>query len=51
MVMQTAIFTGWICDHLLLHAKKTKAAYPWTLRPIAAAKRKNDRIDASRIRA
>ena len=38
-----------IYDHLLPHAEKVKVAHPLMLRAIAAAKRKNDRIDASKI--
>jgi transposase len=47
--MEATIFTGWIYDHLLPHAEQVKVAYPLMLRAIAAAKRKNDRIDASKI--
>src|SRR4029077_14003714 len=36
-------------DHLLPHAEKVKVAHPLMLRAIAAAKRKNDKIDASKI--
>jgi transposase len=39
----------WIYDHLLPRADKVKVAHPLMLRAIAAAKRKNDRIDASKI--
>src|SRR6202012_1914110 len=49
MAMEATIFTGWIYDHLLPHAEQVKVAHPLMLRAIAAAKRKNDRIDASRI--
>jgi transposase len=44
--MEATIFTGWIYDHLLPHAEKVKVAHPLMLRAIAAAKRKNDKIDA-----
>jgi len=47
--MEATIFTGWIYDHLLPHAEKVKVAHPLMLRAIAAAKRKNDKIDASNI--
>jgi len=47
--MEATIFTGWIYDHLLPHAEKVKVAHPLMLRAIAAAKRKNDRIDAGKI--
>src|SRR6201996_8002171 len=49
MAMEATIFTGWIYDHLLSHADKVKVAHPLMLRAIAAAKKKNDRIDASKI--
>src|ERR1700751_3277070 len=49
MAMEATIFTGWIYDHLLPHAEKVKVAHPLMLRAIAAAKRKNDSIDAGKI--
>jgi transposase len=49
MAMEATIFTGWIYDHLLPHAEKVKVAHPLMLRAIAAAKRKNDKIDANKI--
>jgi transposase len=49
MAMEATIFTGWIYDHLLPHAEKVKVAHPLMLRAIAAAKRKNDKIDAAKI--
>ena len=47
--MEATIFTGWIYDHLLPHAAKVKVAHPVMLRAIAAAKKKNERIDAGKI--
>ena len=47
--MEATIFTGWIYDHLLPHAEQVKVAHPLMLRAIAAAKKKNDRIDAGKI--
>jgi hypothetical protein len=47
--MEATIFTGWIYDHLLPHAAQVKVAHPLMLRAIAAAKKKNDRIDAGKI--
>jgi len=47
--MEATIFTGWIYDHLLPHAEQVKVAHPLMLRAIAAAKKKNDQIDASKI--
>jgi transposase len=49
MAMEATIFTGWIYDHLLPHAESVKVAHPLMLRAIAAAKKKNDRIDAAKI--
>ena len=49
MAMEATIFTGWIYDHLLPHAEKVKVAHPLMLRAIAAAKKKNDKIDSSKI--
>src|SRR6202030_441290 len=43
------MFTGWIYDHLLPHAAALKVAHPLMLRAIAAAKKKNDRIDSNKI--
>ena len=47
--MEATMFTGWIYDHLKPHAAILKVAHPLMLRAIAAAKKKNDRIDASKI--
>src|SRR6266581_589275 len=47
--MEATIFTAWIYDHLLPHAVAVKVAHPLMLRAIAAAKKKNDRIDAHKI--
>jgi transposase len=47
--MEATVFTGWIYDHLLPHTAALKVAHPLMLRAIAAAKKKNDRIDASKI--
>jgi len=47
--MEATVFTGWIYDHLLPHATALKVAHPLMLRAIAAAKKKNDRVDASKI--
>src|ERR1700729_1298497 len=47
--MEATVFTGWIYDHLQPHAAALKVAPPLMLRAIAAAKKKNDRIDASKI--
>jgi transposase len=47
--MEATMFTGWIYDHLKSLAAKLKVAHPLMLRAIAAAKKKNDRIDANKI--
>ena len=49
MAMEIAMFTGWIYDHLLSHARAVKVAHPLMLRAIALAKKKNDKVDASKI--
>jgi len=49
IAMEATIFTEWIYDHLLPHAEKVKVAHPLMLRAVAAAKKKNDRIDAGKI--
>ena len=49
VAMEATIFTGWIYDHLLPHAQQAKVAHPLMLRAIAAAEKKNDRIDAGKI--
>ncbi len=47
--MEATLFSGWIYDHLKPHAAALKVAHPLMLRAIAAAKKKNDRIDARKI--
>jgi transposase len=47
--MEATIFTGWIYDHLKPHAADVKVSHPLMLRAIAAAKKKNDSIDAGKI--
>ena len=47
--MEATVFTGWIYDHLQPDAAALKVAHPLMLRAIAAAKKKNDRIDAKKI--
>jgi len=49
VAMEATMFTGWIYDHLLPHAAAVKVAHPLMLRAIAAAKKKNDHMDASKI--
>jgi len=49
VAMEATIISGWIYDHLLPHAAQIKVAHPLMLRAIAAAKKKNDQIDASKI--
>jgi transposase len=47
--MEATLFTGWIYDYLKPHAEQLKVAHPLMLRAIAASKKKNDKIDASKI--
>ena len=47
--MEATIFTGWIYDYLKPHAAVLKVAHPAMLRAIAAAKKKNDQVDARMI--
>ena len=47
--LEATMFSGWIYDHLKPHAATLKVAHPLMLRAIAAAKKKNDRIDANKI--
>ena len=47
--MEATLFSGWIYDYLQPHAAALKVAHPLMLRAIAAAKKKNDRIDANKI--
>jgi hypothetical protein len=47
--MEATRFTGWIYDHLKPHTAAVKAARPLMLRASAAAKKKNNRIDARKI--
>ena len=49
VAMEATIFSGWIYDHLLPHAAQIKLAHPLMLRAIAAAKKKNDQIDACKL--
>lgn len=47
--MEATLFTGWIYDHLKPHAREIKVAHPLMLKAISASKKKNDRVDASKI--
>ena len=47
--LEATIFTGWIYDYLKPHAHVLKVAHPAMLRAIAAAKKKNDQVDARMI--
>jgi hypothetical protein len=46
--MEATVFNGWIYDHLP-HAARLKVAHPLMLRAPAAAKKKNDRVDAHKL--
>ena len=47
--LEATLFTGWIYDYVKPHAREVKVAHPLMLRAIAAAKKKNDQIDAEKI--
>jgi len=47
--MEATMFTGWIYDFLKPHASDLKVANPQMLKAIAAAKKKNDKVDARMI--
>jgi len=47
--IEAMMFSDWIYDHLKPHTAALKIAHPLMLRPIAVAKKKNDRIDANKI--
>ena len=47
--LEATMFTGWIYDYLKPHASAVKVAHPAMLRAIAAAKKKNDEVDARMI--
>jgi transposase len=47
--MEATMFTGWLYDYLRPHAAAVKVVHPLMLRAIAAAKKKNDRIDTDKI--
>src|ERR1700729_3687537 len=49
IALEPTIFSGWIYNHLVPDAVAIKVAHPLMLRAIAAAKKKNDTIDASKI--
>jgi transposase len=47
--MEATLFTGWIYDLLKPLARDLKVAHPPMLKAIAAAKKKNDKVDARTI--
>jgi transposase len=47
--MEATLFTGWIYDELKPYAVTLKVAHPLMLKAITVSKKKNDRIDASKI--
>ena len=49
VAMEATLFTGWIYDFIKPYAFKVKVAHPQMLKAITAAKKKNDRADASMI--
>jgi transposase len=47
--MEATLFSGWIYDTLKPYADQLDIAHPATMKAITAAKKKSDRIDASKI--
>ena len=47
--MEATMFTGWVYDTLLPHAADLQVGHSFMLRAIAAAKKKNDRVDARKL--
>ena len=47
--LEATIFTSWIYDYLAPFAEELHVAHPAMLKAIACAKKKNDRLDASKI--
>jgi transposase len=47
--LEATLFSGWIFDTLKPYAVKLEMAHPAMVKAIAAAKKKNDRIDARMI--
>ena len=47
--LEATLFTGWIYDHLQPFAQELQVAHPAMLKAIACAKKKNDRLDATKI--
>lgn len=47
--LEATLFTGWIHDHLKPFARELQVAHPAMLKAIACGKKKNDRLDASKI--
>lgn len=47
--MEATLFTGWIYDVLVPHARSLHVGHPALMRAIGASKKKNDRLDAKKI--
>lgn len=47
--LEATLFSGWVYDELKVYAEQVKVAHPAMLKAIAASKKKNDRVDASKI--
>ena len=47
--LEATLFTGWIHDHLKPYARELQVAHPAMLKAIACGKKKNDRLDASKV--
>ncbi|NUM55123.1 MAG: IS110 family transposase [Candidatus Hydrogenedentes bacterium] len=46
VALEATMFTGWVYDVLVSHEVETHVGHPYMLRAIAAAKKKNDKVDA-----
>ncbi len=47
--MEATLFTGWIYDFLLPHARELKVGHSYMLKAICASKKKSDRVDARKL--
>jgi transposase len=47
--LEATLFSGWIYDHLQPFSRELQVAHPAMLKAIACGKKKNDRLDASKI--
>ena len=47
--MEATMFTGWVYDHLLPRAAAVKVAHPLMLPAMQRPRKRNDRLDASKL--